>query len=550
MGFILAACALTAGSAPPGGQDTATPSLHLLIDTHIEAAWPEHLLTATASSDAEFLRRVSLDLIGIVPTAAEARPFLESEEPDKRRHLIDALLARPEHAWHLARVLDDMLTERRVNTIKSYDVPRDRWLEFLRRAVDANRPWDQLVGDILASDGSDEMTGPAAKFYLSRDVKPALLTRDIGRIFLGIDLQCAQCHDDPRFPDYRQADYQGLFAFVHRMSHFHDGDRKANLIAEKAEGDVTFTSVFTGDIDTTDPRLPGGLAIPDPQLKEEERYQVKPESKVQSIPTWSRRLLLSRELPQRETVGFSQNIVNRLWATMLGRGLVAPVDLHHAANPPSHPDLLQALAHHFENTNYNIRDFLRELTLSKTYQRSSRLPAGPRPTAARFAVAPLRPLSAAQLGWSVLQVTERIATNFQTDAPQSPPDDSWRLDIYEPFEPDVQLVVSAFQGLSGQADGPFAPTAGQALFFLNAPRLNQLFSREWSPLVARLVGTADSTKVASELYLAVLTRPPSAHEVVEVCSLLDDVSELSQRSERVRNLVLGLLMSAEFRFNH
>ena len=235
---------------------------------------------------------------------------------------------------------------------------------------------------------------------------------------------------------------------------------------------------------------------------------------------------------------------------MLGRGLVAPVDLHHAANPPSHPDLLQALARHFENTNYNIRDFLRELTLSKTYQRSSRLPAGPRPTAARFAVAPLRPLSAAQLGWSVLQVTERIATNFQTDAPQSPPDDSWRLDIYEPFEPDVQLVVSAFQGLSGQADGPFAPTAGQALFFLNAPRLNQLFSREWSPLVARLVGTADSTKVASELYLAVLTRPPSAHEVVEVCSLLDDVSELSQRSERVRNLVLGLLMSAEFRFNH
>ncbi|MBL8829426.1 MAG: DUF1549 domain-containing protein, partial [Planctomycetaceae bacterium] len=350
-----------------------SPPLHQQIDAHLRRAWERQKLTpAGLSDDAEFLRRIYLDLTGIIPTAEQARRFLDDTTANKRERLIDELLASPDYPLHMARVFDGMLTERRIPTITSYDVPQAQWRAYLAESFATNKPWDTRVQEILCSDGVDAKVGSAVKFYLVRDVAPHSLTRDVGRLFLGVDLQCAQCHDDPRFDDYRQADYFGIYAFVQRMK-LHPLQPRGATIAETADGKTTFTSVFTAKSGETNPKLPGGEMLADPAIEKGKEYVVKP-GKEPSIPTYSRRLKLSERLPRHETKGFARNIANRVWAQFFGRGIVHPLDLHHAANPPSHPELLERLEAWMVAHKYDLREYIRELVLSEAYQRSSVLP--------------------------------------------------------------------------------------------------------------------------------------------------------------------------------
>src|SRR5262249_44214624 len=145
-------------------------------------------------------------LAGTIPPAEEARAFLDDPSPAKRERLIDRLLAGPEFARHMQRTFDVFLMERRPDK----HVPKAAWQEYLHASFAANKPLDQLVSELLSSDGSDSATRPAAKFYLDREADPHLLTRDVGRLFLGMNLECAQCHDHPLYPSYKQADYYGL----------------------------------------------------------------------------------------------------------------------------------------------------------------------------------------------------------------------------------------------------------------------------------------------------------------------------------------------------
>ncbi|MEC7557273.1 MAG: DUF1549 domain-containing protein, partial [Planctomycetota bacterium] len=350
------------------------------IDRIIDAAHRrDGLKSAGVADDAEFVRRVYLDLAGVVPTAAQASQFFEDATKAKRERLIDQLVVAPEFSLQMARVFDAMLVERRVATIRSYDFKPTDWQDWLATAFRRNTPWDRLSAVLLESDGTDSSEAAAARFYLVRDVEPHLVARDIGRLFLGKDLQCAQCHDDPRIKAYRQADYYGLYAFVSRLKHFRDDKKKMNFVTEKATGNVSFSSAFSGEMGETNPRLPGGEMIADPPLVKGKEYSVKPEKGQMGIPIYSRRKLLSRQLPRKQTTGFSRNIANRLWALMLGRGLVHPLDMHHPDNPPSHPELLERLGQRLEQTDYDIRGLLREIALTRTYQRSSRLPTGADP---------------------------------------------------------------------------------------------------------------------------------------------------------------------------
>ena len=209
--------------------------LHQRIDQAIAAALPGKL-AGGLSSDAEFLRRIYLDLAGIIPTAAEARAFFQDKTPDKRARLVDRLLASPEHARHMANVFDVMLMERR----PAKNVAAAAWLEYLRESFAANKPWDQLVREILAADGADPKQRHLARFYLDRDAEPNLLTRDISRLLLGMNLQCAQCHDHPRVEEYKQEHYYGLFAFLNRTQLIRDKTtRQAMLSGEgRRRGDV------------------------------------------------------------------------------------------------------------------------------------------------------------------------------------------------------------------------------------------------------------------------------------------------------------------------
>lgn len=555
-------CLVQTGSPQLVLAESQTPPLHYQIDAFVTCRLTELKLTpAETSSDAEFVRRIYLDLTGSIPTASQARAFLDNSTSEKRRLLIDELLASPDYAIHMSRVFDVMLAERRVPTISSYDVSASLWRGYLTAAFAENRPWDQMVRDILGSDGADGPHAPGVKFFLVRDVAPHQLTRDVGRLFLGVDLQCAQCHDDPRFDAYKQEDYFGVYAFLQRTTAFRDNDKNMSLVGETAVGKATFVSVFTAASGETDPRLPGGEMVRDPVLEPGKEYILKPGPKDRGIPTYSRRMKLAELLPRHETRGFTRNIANRLWALLMGRGIIHPLDLHHPDNAPSHPELLAALETWLVDHKYDIKGLLRQIALSQTYQRSSLLPDGVLETADNtFAVARLRQLSPEQLSWSVLQATGRVekhlsespalAKGITVSTGEAPP--LWKLRItqLEPLERQTRTLTQVFAGMAGQTEGDFQPVVDQALHLLNSPTILPLLQDPPSTLMTRLAEISDSVPLAEELYLSVLSRRPEVGESGEIRLLLESTRTPDERRNALLGIVWGLLLSSEFRLNH
>lgn len=350
-------------------EPNETGTLHEQIDQLFEA---DTLVPPIApADDAEFLRRAMLDLHGIIPTADEARAFLSNPSPAKRTELIDRLLASPRYARHFATTFDVLWLERKQEkNIKSQD-----WYDYLFDSFHEGKPYDQLVREILAGDDTQPATRPTLKFYYARTVEPHALTRDIGRLFFGMDMQCNQCHDSPIVEDYKIGDYYGLYAFVSRTYLFQDA-KKVPSLGEKPDGEANFKSVFTGEsADKVVPKLPRGPALVEPVLLKGEEYSVKPAKNVKPIPKHSRRAALAERGVDGSTEMFDRNAVNRLWAHLMGRGLVHPVELHHPDNPPSHPAVLDLLVQEFREYGCDVRYLLREIALTRTYARACELPS-------------------------------------------------------------------------------------------------------------------------------------------------------------------------------
>lgn len=341
-----------------------TPPLHTRIDQLVQASAVAPL--APLCDDATFVRRAYLDLWGVIPTAAEARTFLENKSPEKREQLVRMLTASERFNRRLVEFFDVMLMERRGDK----HIKVAEWRKYLLDSIRENKPYNVLVREIIAEDGTDENLRPAAKFFLDRDSEPNLMTRDIGRILFGMDLQCAQCHDHPLVDDYYQRDYYGLYSFVNRTTVFDDKKAKKKFLAEKAEGDVDYKSVFTEQSGFARPRLPGEPSVSEPVLKLGDEYQVAPAKDVRGVPKYSRRQTLAKLIETSGNDRFRRNIANRLWALVMGRGLVEPVDFHHTSNPPTNPELLQLLADEIHANGYDIKAFLQQLLLTETYQRS------------------------------------------------------------------------------------------------------------------------------------------------------------------------------------
>ncbi|WP_294400962.1 DUF1549 domain-containing protein [Prosthecobacter sp.] len=536
--------------------------LHAQIDGLMTKDWAAAKITPAAlSTDAEFFRRLNLDLNGVIPTPTETREFLDGQQADRRPRAIDALLSRPEYALHMARVFDVILAERRLPAVKSYDVAGTAWRGYLAESFAANKPWDVIVREILASDGSDESQAAAVKFYIARDAEPHQLTRDVARVFLGTDLQCAQCHDDPRFDDYKQADYFGIYAFVSRLSFFRDNKLNRSFVGEKAVGDVTFTSVFAANQGKTDPRLPGGKMIADPIMEKGKEYVMAPSATARGVPVYSRRKQLAAQMPRAETPGFSRNLGNRLWALMFGRGLVHPLDLHHAKNPPSHPAVLAAIEQWLVLHHYDIKGCLREIALTRCYQMSGELPGGAEPPVDAFAVAAMRALTPEQMRWSLLQATGRIEANFLRTLEQlkkTKPaeveaklkDWSWRKDGYELLEKQSSAVIAAFSPLPGTDDSKVDPVVDHTLFLLNSPKIMELVKASPGTPFDRWAAMSDPVALAEDVYLSIFNRRPIAEETEEIARLMTSAKTPKARAEALQPLVWGLLLSAEFRFNH
>lgn len=418
--FASLTCALLVVAAVRCGsrsfaEEAAQPlaPLHQRIDALVEASSPGPM--APVSDDAEFLRRVYLDLVGTIPDAATARAFLDDTNPAKRTVLIDQLLASPRFARHMQHTFDAMWLERRRSTLPGKVVEEQDWTAYLYQSFLDNKPLNQLIREILAADGADPQLRAAAKFYLDRDGETNLLARDVGRLFFGHDLQCAQCHDHPLVDDYLQAEYYGLAAFFTRGSVFTDTKDESKIYyAELAEGEINFKSVFTGNArDRVLPELPDGEPLAEPNLPAAERYVVAPAKEVRPVPKYSRRAQLATLATSGNSAAFNRNLANRLWAHMLGRGVVHPLDMLHSGNPAVQSELLDLLAAELVQMKFDVRAFFREVALSKTYQRTS---AEPDPTKPPVDPGSLSPLLAAwqaevdRLAVELPQLEEAVAT--------------------------------------------------------------------------------------------------------------------------------------------
>ena len=549
--LLLALC--SAATAP-------AVELYEKIDQQIRQSHPKFQAhQAALSTDTEFLRRIYLDLTGRIPTTRETLQFMQQDDTNKRVQLIDHLVEQPEHARHLQHFFDVMLMER----LPKKHVTLEQWQTYLYDACRDNVSWEQMTWDILSADGAQPATRSAARFLLDREVKPELVTRAIGRAFLGRDLQCAQCHDHPVIDDYPQRHYYGLVSFFSRAYLFNDPKSKQTSIGEKAEGTTKFTSVFTNEEATTFPRVLDLPMFTDP-MPDKEPYVTKPDKNARGVPKYSRLEHLPGAITHADNQAFRLNIANRLWHFMMGRGFVEPLDMFHADNPPSHPELLQLIADDLHDHRYDVRYLLRQLARTEVYQRSSILKTEDASVELRYTAAHIKPLTAEQLAWSTMLATGLVTTTRQATiqafldskpgkdkATTTPPMDweSLQLHLETELNKALQSHVTQFTTAFSRTDGPgeFNATANQALFLANSPLISAWLQPRGDNLVTRLVAQSDSDKLAAELYLSVLSRLPDDAETSRIAKFLDAFPE---RTTTIQELVRALLCSAEFRFNH
>lgn len=525
--------------APSG---VAGESLHERIDALIAKGHKDYnKVAAPIASDAEFLRRASLDLTGRIPPAGDVRSFLTDKAADKREKLIDRLLASPEYARRMQEYFDVVLMDRRSDV----RVPRAGWEEYLRTSFADNKPYDQLVREILSNDGNDAKTRPASKFFLDRELDPTMVTRDIGRLFLGMSLQCAQCHDHPLIDGFKQEHYYGIQAFIGRAFLFPDNRAPTAVIAEKAEGDTNFTSVFDKSKaqKTTAPRMPGLKPINDATFEKGKEYKVAPAKGVKPVPNYSRFSQLAGAITAADNERFRRTAANRVWAMMLGRGLVHPLDADHPDNPPSHPELLKLLGDEFAAHKFDVRWLVREIALSKTYQRSSEpAPGSESVSPSKFAVASLKPLSPEQLGYAMLQ-----ATGYTDAERQALGKNLSDTTLHARLAPNVAPFRSMFGSRPGEPDDGFVATLDQTLFLKHGAAIRGMIAVRTGNLLDRVSKLSDPAAVADELFLSIMTRPATNEERQDIA---DALRVATNRQSTLSEVIWAMLVSSEFRFNH
>ena len=524
----------TVMSAQAGG------SLHSEIDRLIEASAGEHPVAGQAD-DAEFFRRVNLDLAGVIPTADEVRKFLADSSADKRERAIDALLDGPRYAERMTEVFHVHLMERRGD--------HELWLEWLKDSFAENKPWDQMAREMIRSDFRDE-PNRGATFFVSKRLEkfgqnptdyPGL-TRDVGRLFLGMDLQCAECHNHLLIRDYDQVDFQGLFAAFSNIKLLREEYPavEEGLMQAKLE----YASVFTQKQRATAPRVPGLEEIPIPELPKGEEWVQAPDRKTKTpgIPRFSPLAEFAEQIPQSPY--FAKNIVNRVWFLMMGRGLVEPLDQFHGKNPASHPELLDRLAAEFADHAYDFKWLLRELALSETYQRSSQLPEGvDQSPEDRFLVAIQKRITAEPLLWSTLRATGNRPEDVPLENVEAEDDDG------EDFVGLKERFRDAIANEPREPEHGFSPSLKSALFMMNDEEVQKLLEANDGSLVSELAASGkDDAAIAEALFLQVFSRLPNAAERAEIVAHLE--SNAKRKREAIRELAWAMLTSTEFVVNH
>lgn len=497
--------------------------LRTVIDAEIQSVWQREKITPSPiADDATFLRRVYLDLVGTVPTAEEARKFLDDPDAKKREKLIDKLLEDPRFASHQADVWDLTLFGR--HPANDYATrKRDGFKKWLNEQWTKNVPYDRWVRDLLLA----EQEGTELFFIQFRN-QPEDAAVAVSKLFLGTQLQCARCHDHP-YETWTQKDFYGMAGFFVRLTVLDpSGSTKKYKLVEKSSGDVLFSGAAKDQKpgrkgDPVKPRFLNGAPLEEPTLPMGFK---EPDPKTAAKPLFSRKEKFASWLTQPDNPWFAKAVANRVWGQFLGRGLVHPVDDLSEKNSPSHPALLDALAGHLKKNKLDLKGYIRELVNSSTYQRAS---AG-QGTAALpkwFERGRVRPLSAEEL-----QATLRVATA--------------RKDKAEGVTSEYFLI---YFGEPTNGQGEFQGSLTEHLFLNHSGEILQFISRRPGNLADQLITSKDPwEKKVEHLFLSILNRLPKESEKKRLVEYL--TSNTKSADSLVQEAIWALVNTAEFRFNH
>jgi hypothetical protein len=503
--------ALAARDAPATETLLPPEELAAWIDGRFDAAWNEQgLEPAPLTNDSEFVRRAFLNLIGRIPSVAETRAFLEDARPLKRQQLVEELLQHGAFAAHLANTWRDLLLAGATALEARASAPAlETWLKL---RFSANMPYDQLVSELLTAPldrNSPRIPSPLA-FYQAAEFKPEQLAANASRLFLGVQVQCAQCHDHP-FTEWKQPQFWSFAAFFN------------NLDAPRADG------AATDDLDEI--RIPGKDVLV-PALFLDGTIPEKAAGR-------GKRSVLARWITAAQNPYFARAAVNRVWWNYFGRGFVQPVDDLDPSHPAAFPEIFDALCTQFRLHQYDLKYLVRVITATRAYQLSSRgAVAGKEDAlAAQFARMPLRRMTSDQVYASFVQATGmREAT---TNNPNVINDGGVREEFQAKFAD------------SATSPTEIETTILQALSLMNGRHVATATDLEQSEFLAVVADAPylDHASRVETLFLAALSRPP---EPAEMDLFLENESSGDPAARRavLADIFWTLLNSAEFLLNH
>lgn len=489
-----------------------------VIDDKAAAKWRAlGLVPSGLCSDAEFIRRVMLDLIGTVPSPGEVEDFLADTRPDKRARLIDRVLDRPEYVDYWSLKWGDLL---RVSTDKLGAQGMLAFNLWLRNAFRANTPISRMVEELITAQGSIYTNGPANYFRVANN--PDDLAETTAQVFMGVRLQCAKCHHHP-FEAYGQDDYYGLAAYFARIRT--KGSQEFGLFGNEQV-------IFVAD---------GGEVR---QPRSGKQMKPTPLNDAPADDPVDRRRALARWLTGQKNPWLARNVVNRYWGYLMGKGLVNPIDDLRETNPASNPELLDALASEFTKSGFDLKALLRLLCNSRTYQLSSLPTPDNRLDDTYFTHYRIKRLTAEQLLDAINEATgtfEKFQGQPLGVRAIRLPDTNYPSYFLDTFGRPLRAIAC-------ECERSADPTLGQALHLMNGDLVNRKVSDPNGRLAKWLKDPklTDETLIQS-LYGVTFNRRATDVEIAAAKTL---IAEAPTRALGAQDLFWGLLNSKEFLFNH
>jgi len=509
-----------------------------VIDRYIDAAIADANVTASEQADdATIIRRLTLDLVGRIPTTHEVDEYVQSTDPDKRAKLVDRLMVSPGFVRHQAAMFEVMFYpegDRRGT---------GAFREYLVNALKENRSWDTIFREVMLPDETDPKQKGAGEFLRSRVADADRLTNDVSTTFFGVNVSCAQCHNHPLVQDWTQDHFYGMKAFLARTfdNGGYLGERGYGIIKYKPTKGPERTAKMMFLTGTTVEGADSGEPSATEMKKEKaELDKAKAAKTPPPAPKFSARAkLVEIALEGENTDFFARSIVNRMWHRFFGTGLVSPLDQMHAENQPSHPELLAWLANDTAASGYDLRRLIRGIVMSKAYTRSSKYDSSREPPPAKFfAVAKLRPMTPLQLSTS-LKIAAADPSTFEGLKP---------ADFEKKFE---QLEASArgFAALIAQPTDGFQIGVGEALLFSNGDRLMKEFLTDGNGTALGRVKTMPEPKEVVEfLVKTAYGRPATDTELKALVGYIE--KRKGREAEAYKQVLWALVTSPEFRFNY